>query len=205
MGLKVKQGTEFEDPKPGRWLATCIQVVDLGTQQDLFKGKITHKRKVRLGFELLDHDPMEDGRPFTVYRRYTASLGKKANLRRDLESWRGKPFTDKELEGFDVEVLLGKSCELVLVKSQTDRVNITNIIPLKKGARLKKPVNQMISFDLDEFDQEVFNSLSDGTRKVIMDSAEFKLMAANEGAQEDPPEHSADEEPADPENDDMPF
>ena len=205
MGLKVKQGTEFEDPKPGRWLATCIQVVDLGTQQDSFKGKITHKRVVRLGFELLDHEPMADGRPFTVYRRYTASLGKKANLRRDLESWRGKPFTDKELDGFDLEVLLGKSCELVLAKSQTDRVNITNIIPLKKGTRLKKPVNTMISFNLDEFDEKVFAALSEKTRITIMDSAEYKLMAANEGAQEDPPEHSAEEEPTDPDSDEMPF
>ena len=49
----------------------------------------------------------DDGKPFRPRKRYTLSLHEKASLRKDLESWRGRPFTDSELEGFDLEALLG--------------------------------------------------------------------------------------------------
>ena len=50
---------------------------------------------------------MEDGRPFAVSKTYTASLFEAAALRKDLESWRGKSFTEEELGGFDISKLLG--------------------------------------------------------------------------------------------------
>ena len=43
---------------------------------------------------------MPDGKPFLVRRRYTASLHEKSALRKDLESWRGRAFTNVELDGF---------------------------------------------------------------------------------------------------------
>ena len=45
------------------------------------------------------------GRRFDVARVYTLCLHERAALRKDLESWRGRKFTEQELDGFDLEKL----------------------------------------------------------------------------------------------------
>ena len=74
--------------------------------------------------------------PRAISREYTLSLHKKANLRADLESWRGKGFTDRELEGFDLENILGKNCMLNIIHKQTEKAiyaNIVSVMPLMKN------------------------------------------------------------------------
>jgi hypothetical protein len=53
---------------------------------------------------------MRDGRPFAMFKNYTLSWSEKANLRLDLQSWRGKPFTQEEMRRFDLETILGAWC-----------------------------------------------------------------------------------------------
>ncbi|MHA1379626.1 MAG: hypothetical protein ACTSRG_14730 [Candidatus Helarchaeota archaeon] len=45
------------------------------------------------------------------------SLHAKATMRKFLESWRGKKFTKEELEGFDLQKILGKPCQLQIIHS----------------------------------------------------------------------------------------
>jgi len=79
----------------------------------------------------------EDKR-FVVTKTYTASLNEKANLRKDLESWRGRPFTVEELQGFDLEKVVKAPCMLNLVAQTTKAgktwTGIAAIMPLAKGA-----------------------------------------------------------------------
>jgi len=80
-------------------------------------------------------------------KRYTLSLGEQANLRKDLESWRGKPFTAEQIQhGFDVENLYGVNC-LIGIKHETDKkdasivyANVTAILPPTKGMEKLIPV-----------------------------------------------------------------
>jgi hypothetical protein len=44
--------------------------------------------------------------PYVVSKTYTLSMHEKATLRRDLESWRGQGFTEKEAEAFILAVPL---------------------------------------------------------------------------------------------------
>jgi len=81
---------------------------------------------------------MEDGRPFLVTQIYTLSLHEKANLRKDLESWRGRPFSEEELKGFDLERLIGVPAlvNVIHVKSKNDgkvRARLSSIMGLPKG------------------------------------------------------------------------
>jgi hypothetical protein len=70
-------------------------------------------------------------------KRYTLSLHEKANLRRELETWRGKKFTAEEGEGFDLEKLLGANCQLQVIHNEKDDgtvyANVQAIVPAGRG------------------------------------------------------------------------
>ncbi len=126
---------DFKPAPSGVHQAVCCDVVDLGVMEVTYPGRPPKKQhKVRLVWQI--EELMDDGKPFIASKRYTLSLHEKANLRADLESWRGKAFTDAELQGFDLEVLLGVNCLLnvLQVKKGSDTyANVTAVMPLKKG------------------------------------------------------------------------
>jgi hypothetical protein len=123
-------------PAPeGTHHAVCVDVIDKGMQPNKFKdGALQHK--IDVAWQL--SETRDDGKRFVVYKRYTLSLNEKANLRKDLESWRGKPFTREEEMGFDVEKLIGVNCLLNVVhKQNADKTktfaNVVSVMPLLKG------------------------------------------------------------------------
>jgi hypothetical protein len=127
-------GKAFAPAPAGVHQAVCVDVVDMGLLEVKFGGKVKHQHKVRLVWQI--DEAMEDGKRFIVQRRYTKSLHEKANLRKDLESWRGRPFTEDELGGFDLEKLLNANCFLNVVHTSKDGqiyANVASIMPLKKG------------------------------------------------------------------------
>ena len=115
--------TDFKLPPPGSFLARLYRIIDIGTQTTEWMGKKKMQRKIICMFELHGEDnegnplAMDDGKPLVVSKRYTLSLDEKATLRKDLEAWRGKEFTQAELDGFNLEVLLGKFCMVAITHS----------------------------------------------------------------------------------------
>ncbi|MFN3785202.1 MAG: phage replication initiation protein, NGO0469 family [Thiothrix sp.] len=171
---KEPDGGDFTPAPAGHHLARCIRVIDLGTQfNPTFQ---TKSRQVLICFEL-SNTRMEDGNPFSVCKRYTVSLHKKSNLRRDLEAWRGRPFSGNELSGFDLEQVLGAYAYLILAhKTKGDRVfaNINSISMVPHETPKPNGINPLVSFSLESFDRTTFDGLSDGLKKVIMDSEEMQ-------------------------------
>ena len=53
--------------------------------------------------------------PRTISPRYTASLNVKSVLRRDLSAWRGRDFTQAELEEFNLRNIVGAPCLLQVI------------------------------------------------------------------------------------------
>ena len=126
----IAKGSSFVPCPAGLHQAVACDVIDLG----MVDGAFGLKHKVALVWQV--NEPMDDGRPFLVQRRYTLSLDEKASLRKDLESWRGKPFTATEVKGFDLEVLLGVNCQLNIQhteKNGSTYANVTAVVPLSKG------------------------------------------------------------------------
>src|SRR5688572_1899141 len=104
-GLILRDSGKTFTPAPeGGHSAVCVDVVDLGIVKTEWKGKEKQVHKCRIVFEI--GEQMENGQPFTVSQQFTASLSEKANLRKFLEAWRGRPFTPEELAGFDTEQLI---------------------------------------------------------------------------------------------------
>src|SRR5512135_405411 len=117
--IKENDGQHFEPAPPGLHQAVCVDVVDLG----MVDGKFGPKRKLKLVWQLKAKNKL--GERFQARASYTQSLMEGSNLRRDLESWRGRAFTPAAIKAFDVEVLIGVNCQLSLKHNQSKRTGRT--------------------------------------------------------------------------------
>ncbi len=126
--IAKKPDSQFSTAPEGLHQAVCCDVVDLG----LVDGPFGQKHKVELWWQLDETDPKSQAR-YTVRQRYTLSLDEKANLRRDLESWRGRKFTELELGGFDLEKLIGVNAQIQIIHNLSDKgttfANVQAIVP----------------------------------------------------------------------------
>lgn len=179
-------GGDFEQPPVGTHVARCVKIIDIGTQKGEYQGKATIKRQCIIGWELPNELMSEGdyaGKPFVVSKFYTASLGEKANLRKDLANWRGRDFTEAELAGFEAKNIIGKGCMLSLTTNDKGKTRVTGVMALPKGMELPPQNSPTVYFSLDEFDQAAFDSLSDGYKKFITGSPEYRALTS--------PEHQA--------------
>lgn len=171
-----KPTSNFVPPPEGTHVAICYRLLDLGTQQSEFQGQTKRLHKIMMSWELPE-ELMDDGQPFTVHQRYTFSLHEKAKLRADLEAWRGRAFTEEEIGGFDMEVLLGKPCLVTIIHTENGgRVyaNVKTISRLPKSMKAPDaPINIVQSFYLRDPNWTLFDSLSDGLKEVIKKSPEY--------------------------------
>lgn len=179
MALTVKEnrGGDFAPAPEGNHVAICYGVVDLGTQQSTFAGETKSAPKVRLMFELCD-EKMENGKPFSLSTTYTASLGDRSNLRKMLETWRGRKFTPDELGGFQLANVVGKPCQVTVVhKPSADGskiyANIASVTGLPKGMKAPSQINPSVIFDLEDFNIEVYQSLPQYLKDTIAKAPEF--------------------------------
>src|SRR5688500_15724739 len=125
MGFEVSRGSSVVLCPVGSHVARCYMVVDEGTHPENYQGEYKGDvKKCRIGFEL----PMkkhtfikEKGEePFTLSQQFTKSLGDKAKLRKVLESWRGKPYTEESIAKFRIDRLIGQTC-MVAVMHKTKK------------------------------------------------------------------------------------
>lgn len=133
-----------------QYAARCIDVFDAGWWENM-EGQETNKCKVVF---YLGKDE-ETGRDLYIDLFETLSLGKKANLTKHLENWRGTPFTPEELKAFDLERLLTRGA-LIQVASKpkqdgTPRTVIGAIMQLPKGMKAPDaPAEYVRDQDRDE-------------------------------------------------------
>ena len=202
MSLTVNAGSggggDFEQCPAGSFAARCYQIIDLGHQTFEWKGEAKVAPKVRITWEL--NEMMQDGRPFSISREYTASIGDKANLRKDLEAWRGRPFSAEELRNFSLENVLGAPCLLGVVhKPSKDGAkvyaNVGSIMALPKGMPSPELVNPAVKFDIGTFDQKVFDGLSSYVQKKILMSKELEENGIPQASSQDEPVIESEEVP----------
>lgn len=178
MGLEVKETGDFRSVDAGTYPARCIRLIDIGTQHGEYQGTETVRKQVIIAWEL----PSElitagdfIGQPYTVSRFYTASLSKKAALRKDLESWRGRAFSEDELSGFNLRNILDKCCLLSVIHNEQGRAKVGGVMALPKGMAVPERVNSLVCFDMSDYDNEQFSKLSEGIRGLIQQSDEWKF------------------------------
>jgi hypothetical protein len=123
--------SDFEAAPEGLWPGVCVDEIDLGEVTTPWGPK----PMVQLVWQLETRD--SKGRRHQVRQRYTASLHVKAKLRAMLEGWRGRRFTQEELDGFDLEKVVGACCQLQVVHDVTAEgkvyANLQSIVPYPSG------------------------------------------------------------------------
>lgn len=148
-------GGDFKRAPAGSHIAVCNLVADCGLQPGSQQYP-SPKRKLYVRFEIpaerveYEKDGKQVEGPLTIGSFYTASMNEKATLRKHLEGWRGKKFSDDEAAAFDVSVLLGKACMLSVVESESGGKtysNIADIGSMPKGVPAPQAENPLLYFD----------------------------------------------------------
>jgi hypothetical protein len=186
MGRFAKEsgGSDFIQAPVGSHVARCYKLTDLGTQTSEYQGKVVMKNQVLMTWEL----PLEmmaagdDGveKPFSISKFYTNSLHEKANMRHDLEAWRGRAFTEEDLDGFDLMSVLGKPCMLSIVAKPSGGTKVGSVSALPKGVQVPPQFNMEESFWLEEFSQAGFDALPKGIQKIIEKSPEWRGLGRDQ-------------------------
>lgn len=179
-GAKQK---EYPKPEPGLHNAVCSNIFDIGVQKSNYNNIIQFKNQIIICWELEARQVNEDlsgGQRFRIYKTYNLSQGKtiteKSKLKMDLETWRGKAFTDKELEGFNLSVLIGVPCTLNLIenKSKTNGKTYLNIASLSK----KMPSVQALTPETDRtiIPQWIKDKIEEGKRNINSQNTQPEII-----------------------------
>jgi hypothetical protein len=152
MPINVSNKTKSDPVPAGTHHAVCYGIIAVGTQPS---EKFTPRQKIVVCFEIpAERITIKDqDLPRGISKRYTLSLNEKSSLRKDLQSWRGKPFTQEELNGFDVSKVIGSNCLISVLHS--DRAgavyaDISGISALPRQMASVRPENTPLYFNLLE-------------------------------------------------------
>ena len=194
---REKSGAEIEPIPAGVYVAVCYGLIDLGTIHNPVFGNDAHK--VLIQWEVPDvrgefeRDGQKVNLPRAISKRYTLSLSEKANLRKDLESWRGRKFTAAELAGFDLKAVLGTACQLQVThdtnKEGRTFASIAAIMALPKGTPRPKPENPLAFFSFEEAGEKpaLPAGLPEWVVNIITESKEWRASLAGGSTPADAP------------------
>lgn len=188
------EGT-FTPVPPGMHLARCYRVVDLGTQKTEWQGQTKYLSKVMIQFEVHGEDESgralvtSKGEPMSISKNYTLSLAEKATLRKDLQAWRGRDFTQDELRGFELKNILGAWAMIAVAKSvgnngkeYTNIMSVNPVLAAIKKAGLPEGFNKPAIFSIADADMELFETFGKGLKEKIMASPEWQEREGREYA-----------------------
>ena len=154
-----RTGNDFEYPNIGLTPAVCINVINGGYEKVIYMGQDKgYQRKIFILWEIDQRITKGDfaGQHMVISKEYTFAVSPKSNLRKDLESWRGKVFEEKhnangtitlmgekknketgkiEKVSFSIDMLVGANCILNLqnVSKTKTFISPTSILPFDKN------------------------------------------------------------------------
>jgi len=184
-------GGDFKRAPAGSHIAVCNMVVDCGLQPGS-QAFPNPKRKVYVRFEIPSEriEYEKDGKtiegPLTIGSFYTASMNEKATLRKHLEGWRGKQFSDEEAAAFDVAAIAGRPCMLSVIESEhggKTYSNIASIGAIPKG--VSPPAAENPPFVYLDGDRKTFDKLPKWLQEKIDNQLKPAKPTASESHAED--------------------
>lgn len=166
----------------GNHVAVCYEMIHIGTVTKLIQGDMKTLNEVRLTWEVGDEMREFDGvqKPMVISKDYTLSMNPKANLRKDLDSWRGVAFTEEEAKAFDITKLIGVPCMVNVIHNKANNgntyANVSGITPLHKSMTKPKQHNPSSELSYSAWDQAKFDKLPSFIKEKMQGSEEYKTM-----------------------------
>ena len=190
MKIKDRARPKIPPVEPGVYIGVCIGVIDLGEQySEKFKN---YANKVKVVWEIPSETVEVDGeqKPRQLSKDFSFALSNKSSLRKFLQSWNGKTYTDDEFGEFDLFSMLGKACQISVVLNETgEYANIDNLMALPKGFPAPQTQTPYVTWDMDNWDEEKLASLPEWYQEQIKKSTQYqKLHAPTDEVRVDAPE-----------------
>ncbi len=180
--MKVKNRARPKLPpvEPGVYIAVCVYSIDLGEQLCEYKDKTkSYNNQVRLGFELIGETVEIDGKqePRVLSRTLNFTQSKNGGLRKFVQSWLGKTFTDDEFRELDTNDLVGTPAQLSVVLNESgEYANIDTIMQLPRGMAAPSPASALIRYDMEPWDDDAFAALPDWAQEMIKKSTQYQKL-----------------------------
>lgn len=176
-------GGDFELIPECTYIATCVLLADIGTHTESFQGgEPKDVEKIFIGWELNACD--SKGKPYQIGNTYNAYFTMNSTLRKVLQQWRGRAFTEEELKGFDIRNILGKSCGLGVIHNPTKDASkkyakVGSIQALPAGVPPYEPATTPWTFSIHEYNQADFDRLPYWAKKNCKESYEYIQMVSD--------------------------
>ena len=181
--MKIKDRAKPKVPpvEAGVYMAVCIGFVDLGEQySEKFKN---YSFKGMYIWELPGETIEIDGeqKPRQLSKEFAISASNKSNLRKFIETWNSKSYSDEEFMEFDLFEQVGKPCQLNVVLNETkEYANVDNLMPIPKGFPAPTTSTEFIRWDMDAWDDAVFEKIPEWIQEKIKKSTEYQKEHAPE-------------------------
>lgn len=137
---KSEGNTNIPKLEDGVYTAISSMLIDIGAQKSTIDNNVRRKFIMiwNIGGEFVEVN--NEQLPRVMSKEYTLSLNEKSNLRKDLQAWRGKAFTEEELQGFDILTIMNKPCQLQIINEEKNGKtynNISAIMAVPKGLQVE--------------------------------------------------------------------
>ena len=138
----VAKGSEskFRPHDEGQFLGQCVDVIDLGQKVHDFPGTPSYLAPTCAMVFRTGEKNAETGDFIDIAREFTVSMSDKANLRKFLEQWRGKPYEQADVDqGVPLHKLTGQFGLLTISHKKSGKgrtyANITACVGVPKQMR----------------------------------------------------------------------
>ena len=158
-------GGDYQPVPQGTYDAICYKIVDAGTSMNKFQDEVNKQHSIFIFWEL-PSCRTEDDRPMSIFHKYRLSLRENAKLRSHLQSWRNKPFTEKELAGFDITKILGVTCKLTVGLTSGGKEKVTGVFCADGGPKKTATENEQVIFDLEDYIKEFSGESCEASKKA---------------------------------------
>jgi hypothetical protein len=175
MKIKDRAKPKLPPVEPGVYMAVCVGIIDLGEQySEKFK---SYANKILFVWELVGETVEVDGeqKPRQLSKEFSISSSKKSNLRGFISSWNGKTYSDDEFSDLEIFDQIGKACQLQVVLNETgEYANVDNLMQLPKGFPIPKTETVPILWDMDNWNDEVFETIPEWIQEKIKTSSQYQ-------------------------------
>lgn len=175
--MKIKDRAKPKTPtiEPGVYMALCVGVIDLGEQySEKYKN---YSNKVQIVWELPTETVEVDGKqePKQLSKEFAVATKSGCKLRSCIESWVGRKMDDEAFSEFDLFDLIGRPCQLNVLNSESGEYsNVDNVIPVPKGMPDMTSDTPTIRWDMDAWDNAVFDKLPEWVKDKIKKSTQYQ-------------------------------
>ena len=175
--MKIKNRAKPKLPpiEPGVYMAVCVGIIDLGEQySEMFKN---YNNKCMIVWEIPGETIEIDGeqKPRQLSKEFTIASSNKSNLRKFIESWNGKSYSDEEFVEIDLFDQIGKACQLnVVLNSTGEYANVDNIMPIPKGFPAPTTATPPIKWDIEHWDDKVLATIPEWIQDKIKKSTQYQ-------------------------------